>query len=589
MKAPLAALLLSLIASLAPALAHGSMSRPVSRVYQIYLEDPQSPDHPSSRAAIAVAGTQAFYDWHEVNRLVPDYNYRAIIPDGQLASAGRAKYAGLDLLRSDWPKTRVHRGPYHMIFNAHVPHDPSFFQAFISRQGWNPLQPLRWSDLEPLPGAEFFRRQGNLYTFDTELPARTGHHVLYVIWQRIDPAGEAFFSISDVDFGDGSGYGNPYDGPTVLPPDSTDHGGHAHLAAHFQVQSQWSTGFSGEVTITNTTPYLWRGWSVSFGLNGDLQNVWSSRLVSRIGNRYTVTNEAWNAAIQPGQKLVFGFNASPAYSRVGAPYDFLLNGSHSLPGAGAGGSTGGGGTGGGSGTGTGTGTGGSGTPAPNPPAPAITVTQGGATLTFTEDNRWPTGFTGTVRITNRGTALIGAWTLAFALNGTVTEQWNAVRKSVSGTTQTFGNASWNGSIAPGATVSFGFNASASPGVRPSSFVFKGTPAASTGSTGSAPTTGSAVRGRLDLKATSNWGSGFTGSATVTHVSGPNLNGWTLSFDFPHRITTLWDAVLVSKVGNRYTVRNAAWNGSLKAGGKATFGFNADPGGTITPPSNVTLK
>lgn len=562
------------------------MSRPVSRVYQIYLEDPQSPDHPSSRAAIAVAGTQAFYDWHEVNRLVPDYNYRALIPDGRLASAGRAKYAGLDLLRSDWPRTRVHRGAYHMIFNAHVPHDPSFFQAFISRPGWSPLQPLRWSDLEPLPGAEFFRRQGNLYTFDTELPARTGHHIIYVIWQRIDPAGEAFFSISDVDFGDGSGYGNPYDGDTVLPPDSTDHSSHAAVTAFFRVQSEWSTGFSGEVTITNTTPYLWNGWSVSFDLNGTLQNLWSSRLVSTSGSRYTVTNDTWNAAIQPGQRLVFGFNASPTYAQVGAPYGFLLNGASALPGTGTGTGIS---SGSGSGTGSGTGTGGSGGTVATPPPAAITVTNGGATLTFTEDHRGSTGFTGTVRIRNRGTTPISAWTLAFQLKGTVTDQWNVVRKSVSGSTYTFGNASWNGSIPPGATVSFGFNAAAAAGVRPSAFVFKGTMTSSTGSIGSTPTTGGKVQGRLDLRVPDNWGGGFTGAATVSHVTGPNLNGWTLSFDFPHRITTVWDAVLVSKVGNRYTIRNASWNGMLKAGGRVTFGFNADPGGVITTPSNVTLK
>ena len=52
---------------------HGSVSDPVSRVYRIFLENPESPDRPVSADAIAVAGTQPFYDWSEVNRLVPDY------------------------------------------------------------------------------------------------------------------------------------------------------------------------------------------------------------------------------------------------------------------------------------------------------------------------------------------------------------------------------------------------------------------------------------------------------------------------------------------------------------------------------------
>ena len=109
------------------------MGDPLSRVYQIYLENPETPLRPVSADAIAVAGTQAFYDWHEVNRLVPNYDganlapYRALIPDGQLASAGRDKYAGLDLVRSDWPATTVNPGPYPVVFDAWVPHDPSYF------------------------------------------------------------------------------------------------------------------------------------------------------------------------------------------------------------------------------------------------------------------------------------------------------------------------------------------------------------------------------------------------------------------------------------------------------------------------------
>ena len=560
------------------ALGHGSMERPVSRVLKIFLEDPQSPDSASSRAAIAVAGTQAFYDWHEISRLAPDYNYQRLIPDGQLASAGRAKYAGLDLLRADWPKTPVNRGPYHMIFNAHVPHDPSFFQAFISRQGWSPLQPLRWSDLEPLPGAEFFRRQGSLYTVDTELPQRTGHHVIYVIWQRIDPAGEVFFSISDVDFGTGAGYGNPYDGPTATPP--MDHGSHTNLTAHFRVSGDWGTGFSGELTVTNSTPYTWNGWNLSFNLNGQIQNLWSAHLVSRSGSRYTVTNDTWNAAVQPGQKIVFGFAASPSYSQVGAPDSITLNGVSALPGTGTG-----------AGTGTGTGTP---PPPPPPPVPPASVSTnvyavGTTTLTYVEDGRWSTGFNGTVRITNRGVTAIQGWTLGFNLQGTVTQQWNAIRRSASGGANLFGNETWNGTIAPGATVSFGFQATAAAGVKPTAFTFNGSAGSSSGSTGGTPPATAPVQSQLSLAVVSNWGSGFTGAATLKHVSGPALKGWTLTFDFPHRITSLWDAVLVSRVGNRYTLRNAAWNGNLSAGSTLKFGFNADPGGTITPPSNVSLK
>ena len=210
-------------------------------------------------------------------------------------------------------------------------------------------------------------------------------------------------------------------------------------------------------------------------------------------------------------------------------------------------------------------------------------------MTYVEDSRWNTGFNGTVRITNRGSTTIQGWTVGFNLSGTVTNQWNAVRRTSNGSSYTFGNATWNGSIAPGATVSFGFQAVAANGVKPTAFTFNGTGGSSTGSTGGTTTTTGPVQAQLSLAVTSNWGSGFTGAATLKEVSGPALNGWTLTFDFPHRITTLWDAVLVSRVGNRYTLRNAAWNAQLAPGGSIRFGFNADPGGVVTPPSNVTLK
>ena len=144
--------LLLLVCFINSALGHGSISDPVSRVYRIFQENPESPKSAVSAAAIATAGTQAFYDWHEISRMVPEYDqtsiapYRSIIPDGQLAGAGREKYAGLDLVRNDWPTTSVNPGLYPVVFDAWVPHDPSYFLAFITRKDWDPSPPPKWAD-----------------------------------------------------------------------------------------------------------------------------------------------------------------------------------------------------------------------------------------------------------------------------------------------------------------------------------------------------------------------------------------------------------------------------------------------------------
>jgi len=307
---------------------HGSISDPVSRVYRIFQENPESPKSAVSAAAIATAGTQAFYDWHEISRMVPEYDpesiapYRAIIPDGQLAGAGREKYAGLDLVRDDWPATAVNPGLYPVVFDAWAPHDPSYFLAFITREGWTPDQPLSWDDLEPLPGTEQVVRDDHYYRFTVNFPQRTGHHVLYVIWQRIDPAGEVFFSASDIDFGDGTGNGNgggnPDDNP-ALPHD-------IRADVDFSIQSDWNSGFTAEAKITNLADHPINSWELEFEIEQEISSFWNAELVSREGNHYTVRHAGWNQSIPAGESVTFGFSATPGTLETINPSHLALNG-----------------------------------------------------------------------------------------------------------------------------------------------------------------------------------------------------------------------------------------------------------------------
>jgi endo-1,4-beta-xylanase len=74
-------------------------------------------------------------------------------------------------------------------------------------------------------------------------------------------------------------------------------------------------------------------------------------------------------------------------------------------------------------------------------------------------NAWNTGLTESVTITNTGTAPINGWSLAFTLAGgqTITSAWNAAISPGSGQV-TAKNLGYNGSVAPGGSVSFGFQA-----------------------------------------------------------------------------------------------------------------------------------
>ncbi|MGW7244407.1 glycosyl hydrolase family 18 protein [Streptomyces sp. NPDC054804] len=93
-------------------------------------------------------------------------------------------------------------------------------------------------------------------------------------------------------------------------------------------------------------------------------------------------------------------------------------------------------------------------------APAQAATTATATYTKTQD--WGTGFGGQWTVKNTGTTSISSWTVEWDYpSGTsVTSAWDADVTS-SGTHWTAKNKSYNGSIAPGASVSFGFNGAGS--------------------------------------------------------------------------------------------------------------------------------
>ena len=71
-------------------------------------------------------------------------------------------------------------------------------------------------------------------------------------------------------------------------------------------------------------------------------------------------------------------------------------------------------------------------------------------------NQWGDGFTGAVRITNRGSSAINGWSVSWSYSdgSRLTNSWNA---NVTGTNPyTATHLSWNGSIQPGQTVELGF-------------------------------------------------------------------------------------------------------------------------------------
>jgi poly(3-hydroxybutyrate) depolymerase len=97
-------------------------------------------------------------------------------------------------------------------------------------------------------------------------------------------------------------------------------------------------------------------------------------------------------------------------------------------------------------------------PTTTPPPTTVPPTPGNCAVSATV-NAWNSGLVEEITITNRGSTAISGWKLAFKLPSgqVITGGWSATYAPSSGTVEAT-NVSYNGSLAPGASTSIGFQA-----------------------------------------------------------------------------------------------------------------------------------
>ncbi|NQD75659.1 lytic polysaccharide monooxygenase [Pseudomonas sp. CM27] len=229
---------------------HGAMEVPIARQYACYkAQDYYWPEDGSKikgdgcRAAYqhvfkkydsdAVQAAYQFNQWHETSKNVMDYNnmeaVKAAIPDGQLCSAGNAPdkitvtalltriksvlkggigvttlvndKSGLDQ-PANWTPYELVKGADNKAdfrFKIMAPHNPSFWQFYVSKPGYDPTtQVLKWDDLELVHEEGNVQPVNGHYEMQVDLKENTGRRVIYTRWQREDSAGEGFYNCSDV-------------------------------------------------------------------------------------------------------------------------------------------------------------------------------------------------------------------------------------------------------------------------------------------------------------------------------------------------------------------------------------------------------
>lgn len=567
-----------IVVSIQLVLAHGSMANPISRVFACYLEGPETPDSVACSDVIESSGTQPLYDWNEINQGNAGGNHQALIPDGQLCSAGREKYAAFDEGRTDWARTIMpDSGAYTFLYDAYVPHNNGYFELWVTKDGYDPTVPLKWADIEQFAVIQRPPVVGDNYEMTVDLPAgKSGHHVIYSIWQRYDSQ-EAFYACSDVWFG-AAPTPVPTAAPACLDPawnsatsyeagELVSHNGAtwranwgsvgiepSGTAAPWRIRSYCSSDGSvtpipptdvpptatdtpGEPTNTPvpptaTTPPTSGSCSVDYAI----ANQWGTGFQAdvTITNNETTAVSGWNLdwAHADSQVVTSGWNVTIAQT-------------------------------------------GNSVSASNPASNWNgNIGANGGTVSF--------GF----QANSSGAAVIPT---DFVLNGTacgdvVVTPPAPTATSVPPTATSVPPTD----VAPTATDIAPTTTSVPPTVTTVPPTATSVPPTAT----SVPPTATTepAGGCQVAYALNDWGSGFTAGITVTNNGNSAIDGWTLdwAYDGNQTITNVWNAT-VTQSGKNVTATDSGWNGTLAPNGSASFGFQGSYSGSNTAPTTFSVN
>lgn len=125
--------------------------------------------------------------------------------DGQICSGGNEGFGELDDPRDGaWPATELEGGQgFTFTWKLTAPHSTTDFQYFVTKDDYDPSQPLTRDALEPEPflTVPFEGRQPDFdESHQGTIPTgKSGRHLILGVW-NIEDTENAFYACSDVDF-----------------------------------------------------------------------------------------------------------------------------------------------------------------------------------------------------------------------------------------------------------------------------------------------------------------------------------------------------------------------------------------------------
>lgn len=80
--------------------------------------------------------------------------------------------------------------------------------------------------------------------------------------------------------------------------------------SNFIIYSDWGTGFSGAIELTNTGTEDIEDWTLEFDFDREIDEIWNGVIVSYENNHYVIKNAGYNQRLKPGETVSIGFNGT---------------------------------------------------------------------------------------------------------------------------------------------------------------------------------------------------------------------------------------------------------------------------------------
>ena len=92
----------------------------------------------------------------------------------------------------------------------------------------------------------------------------------------------------------------------------------------YQIDSDWGSGFTASICITNNTESTLEDWVLEFDYTSNITNLWNANIYSVEGDHYIIKNAGYNANIEPKQTISFGFTGEYEEA-LEEPYNYSLH------------------------------------------------------------------------------------------------------------------------------------------------------------------------------------------------------------------------------------------------------------------------